>query len=164
MKKKDFINLAEAARLVGARVYLIEKVEVDYTTPILNLIKTFAPGTYDYHRSLLCKADVEGKNKISDFIAICWPNDSDGGLKKAQNWALKRNLKTTNVRELVSICKNWFYIFEDLSLDIIKLVSTDLLKNKAFFAQIEGTTDPSISLANIQEMASGDFWFVFKLE
>ncbi len=165
MEKEDFANLAESAKLMGARIYLIQDIMIDYSVPMYELVKKYALVT-DYCLSKISRAD-DGvkKNQINlcDFVAICWPKDGEGDLEKALAWAKKNNLKTINAREIVSICKNWFYISEDLNLDIIKLVSTNPWNEKYFFSQIEGVMDPRIYFTTIEQMNTGDFWFVFKL-
>jgi hypothetical protein len=168
MTEKNFIDLEESAKSIGARVYLIENFEVYYDTSILSLIKNFAPHTTDYNTHLLIKADEgeSSENKSCDFLAICWPNDGDGGLEKANKWAEKKSLKTISPRELVSICRKNIEIYWDLNFfDIIKLVSTNpILDKKYLTAQIEGESDAMVYPERVSNMATGDYWFVFKVE
>ncbi|MFA5361587.1 MAG: hypothetical protein WC290_04005 [archaeon] len=164
MKKLNFIDLEESARSIGARVYLIENnVEVDNFTPLFSLIEKFAPATGDYFRSLVERLEeTDRENKTCDFIAICWPADDEGSLQKALNWADKNNLKTVSLREVIIICKKYLYIYDNLSLDIIKLVSTSPLGERYFIAQIVAETNVMIYPEKEKNMKDGDFWFVFK--
>ncbi len=163
-KEKKIIDLEKSAKSIGARVYSIENnVEVDNFTPLFSLIEKFAPATGDYFRSLATRLEeTGGENKTCDFIAICWPTDGEGSLQKALNWSDKNNLKTVSLREVVIICKRYLYIYDDLSLDIIKLVSTSPLGERYFVAQIVAETNVMIYPEKEKNMKNGDFWFVFK--
>jgi predicted ATP-grasp superfamily ATP-dependent carboligase len=169
MIEKKFIDLEESAKSIGARVYLIKDVEVYYDTSMLSLIKRFAHKTTDYNTHLLVVKSDEGEsseNKSCDFLAICWPNDGDGGLEKANKWAEKKSLKTISSRELVSICRKKIEIYWDLNFfDIIKLVSTNpILGQKYLTAQIEAESDVIVYPERVSNMTTGDHWFVFRVE
>ncbi len=167
MKNKNLANLVESAKLVGARLYIIQNIEVDHSIPLFELVRRNAPTTEDYSLSQIIKADNDNNVDqiyFSNFVGICWPKDGEGSLEKALIWAKKNNLKKANARELVSICKNLFYTSEDLSLlDIIKLVSTSPWGEKYFFLHIEGTKDPCVYFTTKEKMNTGDFWFLFRL-
>ena len=164
MEKEDFANLAESAKLMGARIYLIQDIMIDYSVPMYELVKKYALVT-DYCLSKISRAD-DGvkKNQINlcDFVAICWPKDGEGDLEKALACAKKNNLKTINARE-IAIFQYWLYISEDLNLDIIQLVSTNPWNEKYFFSQIEVVMDPRIYFTTIEHKNTVDFWVVFKL-
>lgn len=164
MKNKNFIDLRESLKSIGAQGYLIEKVEVDCSISLFNLIKKNAPRTDGYYSSLMCRADDENRTDKGtyDFIAICWPN-GQGGLAQAQEWAMKNNLKTTDARDLVSICRKNIYIYWDFEFfDIIRLISTNPVNGKYLTAQIEAEAEVMIYLED--EMRGDDLFFVFRLE
>lgn len=164
-KMKNFTDLRESLKSIGAQGYLIEKVEVDCSISLFSLIKKNAPKTDDYYISHICGADEE--NRIDKgtygFIAICWPAGK-GGFEKAQNWALKNGLKAIDARDLVSICRKNIDIYWDLKFfDIIRLVSTNPVKGKYLTAQIEAEAEVMIYLEE-GNMSGDDLFFVFRLE
>ena len=156
---------AESLKSIGAQVYLIERVEIDCSVSLFDLIKKNAPRTGAYDSSLICRAD--GGNRTDkgtyDFIAICWPNE-EGGLTKAQDWAQKNNLKPIDARDLVSICRKYIDIYWDFKFfDIIRLVSTSPINGKNLIAQVEAESDVMIYLGE-GDIRGDELFFVFRLE
>jgi hypothetical protein len=154
------VNLAEP------RIQIIKNIKVDCSVPMFQLLKTNAPATDNHNLSQICRIDEEvNKDEIyfSDFVAIFWPKDGKGSFEKAMKLAKKNNLKTINIRELLSICRKSYDIYEDLKLDIIKLVLTESLSEKeCYMAHIEAMADVRVYPEKKEEMRTGDFLFVFK--
>jgi hypothetical protein len=166
IKKMENKRLKESAKTLGAQSYLIKNVEIDCSISLFILIEKNARRTDGYYSSLLCKADDQNRSDkgFYDFIAIYWPDHKEDALEKAQDWAKKNNLKTIDIRDLVSICRKNIDIYWDFKFfDIIRLVSTSPIKGKYLTAQIEAETDVMIYLEE-GNMMGGDIFFVFRLE